>query len=106
MQETHDHLAALPHRRIDAGKYSLLRVIVSFPAQTKLKRCLEEDPDSENHPIASLNMTLVKQITRKLSPVDFLEGLENPLQCTGKRKRTTEALVLCKRRTKIKLNLN
>ena len=49
-------------------------------------------------------MTLVKQLTRKLSPVDFLEGLEDPLRDGGggKRKRGGEAL---KRRSKkIKLN--
>ncbi|KIJ99806.1 hypothetical protein K443DRAFT_8140 [Laccaria amethystina LaAM-08-1] len=103
VEETRSHLKALPHRRrSDAGKYSLLRVVASFPADTNLKRCLEEDPDEEGHPIASLNMTLVKQLTRKLSPVDFLEGLEDPLRCGGKRKRGGE--VPKRRSKKIKLN--
>jgi len=48
-------------------------------------------------------MNLVKQITRKLSPIDFLQGLEDPLQNTGKRKRG--AVETIKRRSKkIKLN--
>ncbi|EDR02945.1 uncharacterized protein LACBIDRAFT_307850 [Laccaria bicolor S238N-H82] len=75
VEETRSLLRALPHRRrSDAGKYSVLRVVASFPADTNLKRCVEEDPDEDDgHPIASLNMNLVKQLTRKLSPVDFLE---------------------------------
>ena len=87
VDETSQRLLALPNRRTDAGKYSLLRVVASFPADTNLKRCSEEDPDEDGHPIASLNMTLVKKITRRISPVDFLQGLEDPLQNTGKRKR-------------------
>jgi hypothetical protein len=94
-------LEALPHRRSDAGKYSLLRVVASFPAQTNLKRCLEEDPDDEGHPIAYLNMNFIKRLTRELSPVDFLEGLEKPQQSTGKRKRSGNE---SGRRTKLKLN--
>lgn len=98
-------LEALPHRRLDAGKYSLLRVVASFPAQTNLKRCLEEDPDKEGHPIAYLNMNFIKRITRELSPVDFLEGLEKPQQksqqSTSKRKRNANE---SGRRTKLKLN--
>ncbi|KAJ3505936.1 hypothetical protein NLJ89_g7152 [Agrocybe chaxingu] len=103
VKETSQRLLSLPHRRTDAGRYSLLRVVASFPADTHLKRCLEEDPDDEGHPIASLNMTLVKQVTRKLSPIDFLQGLEDPLQNTGKRKRG--GLDPLRRRSKkIKLN--
>ena len=64
-----------------------MRVVATFPAETKLKRCLEEDPDDDGHPIASLNMDLIKQITRKLSPVDFLDRLGRPQQTTGKRKK-------------------
>ncbi|KAF8970889.1 hypothetical protein BDZ97DRAFT_1694140 [Flammula alnicola] len=101
VDDTNRLLLSLPHRRTDAGKYSLLRVIASFPADTNLKRCLEEDPDADGHPIASLNMSLVKQITRRLSPIDFLEGLADPLQNAGKRKRGAEST---KRRVKIKLN--
>jgi hypothetical protein len=96
VDETNERLLALPHRRTtDAGKYGLLRVVASFPAETNLKRCLEEDPDDEGHPVASLNMSLVKQVTRRLSPVDFLQGLEDSLRrknnlSNGKRKRGIE----------------
>ncbi|CAA7263844.1 unnamed protein product [Cyclocybe aegerita] len=103
VKETNQKLLSLPYRRNDAGRYSLLRVVASFPAETHLKRCLEEDPDNEGHPIASLNMTLVKQVTRKLSPIDFLQGLEDPLQNTGKRKRGCSE-PLRRRSKKIKLN--
>ena len=95
MDETNKRLLALPNRRTDAGKYSLLRVVASFPAETNLKRCLEEDPDDNDdegrHPVASLNMSLVKQVTRRLSPIDFLQGLEDPLRNNNrKRKRGVE----------------
>ena len=91
MDETNKRLLALPHRRTDAGKYSLLRVVASFPAETNLKRCLEEDPDDEGHPIASLNMSLLKQVTRRHSPIDFLQGLEDSLRNKNmKRKRGVE----------------
>ncbi|KJA20635.1 hypothetical protein HYPSUDRAFT_141950 [Hypholoma sublateritium FD-334 SS-4] len=101
VDDTTRYLLALPHRRSDAGKFGLLRVVASFPADTNLKRCLEEDPDADGHPIASLNMALIKQVTKRLSPIDFLQGLEDPLQKAGKRKRGVETT---KRRTKIKLN--
>ncbi|PPR06272.1 hypothetical protein CVT24_000891 [Panaeolus cyanescens] len=84
IEETRRSLLSLPRRRTDAGKYSLLRVVVSFPAATNLKRGLEEDPDDEGHPIASLNVDLLKQVTRKLSPTDLLQGLEDPLKNSGK----------------------
>lgn len=84
MDETSRRLLVLPHRRTDAGKYSLLRIVASFPADTKLKRCLEEDPDGEGHPIATLNMSLVKEVTRQESPIDLLQELERN---KGKRKR-------------------
>jgi len=80
-------------------------VVASFPADTNLKRCLEEDPDVEGHPIATLNMNLLKQVTRKMSPIDFLQNLEKPLQHTGKRKRRPVAVEGSKKRLKIiKLN--
>ncbi len=59
------------------------------------------DPDADGHPIASLNMALVKQITKRLLPIDFLQGLENPLPKAGKRKRGVETT---KKHTKIELN--
>jgi hypothetical protein len=96
-------LAALPHRRSDAGKYSLLRVVASFPAQTHLKRCLEEDPDDEDHPIACLNMNFIQHLTRELSPMNFLENLKKPQRTTERRKRSaTESH--SRRPKKIKLN--
>ncbi|KAG5643748.1 hypothetical protein DXG03_009682 [Asterophora parasitica] len=88
-------LSMLPHRREDAGKYSLLRVVASFPAQTALKRCIEEDLDTQGHPIACLNMKYIKQLTKGLSPVDFLDGLEKATmsaQVVGKRTRKGSGL--------------
>ncbi|KDR71862.1 hypothetical protein GALMADRAFT_281689 [Galerina marginata CBS 339.88] len=105
IDETNEHLLALPHRRSDAGKYSLLRVVASFPAATNLKRCLEEDPDEDGHPIASLNMNLLKQITKRLSPIDFLQGLEDPLQHSGKRKRRGESIPTKRHAKKIRLHI-
>ena len=65
---------------------TVLRVVAPFPVDANLKRCLEEDPDVEGHPIATLNMNLLKQIVRKMSPIDFLQNIEEPLQHTGKLK--------------------
>ncbi|KAG6872270.1 hypothetical protein C0995_011369 [Termitomyces sp. Mi166 len=79
-----DSLASLPHRRSDVGTYSLLRVVASFPAQPGLKRCLEEDPDEQHHPVASLNVNFLKQLTKGLSPVNFLDGLEQKAASPGK----------------------
>ena len=62
-------------------------MIVSFPADVNLKRCLSEDPDKEGHPIATLNMELIKQLTRKMSPVDYLQVLQDPLLKEGAKKR-------------------
>ncbi|KAG5652567.1 hypothetical protein H0H81_004576 [Sphagnurus paluster] len=92
---TLQRLSNLPHRRTDAGKYSLLRIVASFPAQTGLKRCIEEDPDREGHPIACLNIKFLKQLTKGLSPVDFLDGLEKSAMSTqivGKRTRKGSGL--------------
>jgi DNA gyrase/topoisomerase IV subunit B len=60
---------------------------VSFPADVNLKRCLNEDPDKDGHPIATLNMELIKQLTRKMSPVDYLHVLQDPLLKEGAKKR-------------------
>lgn len=103
VEETNQRLLALPHRRTDAGRYSLLRIVASFPAEAHLKRCLEEDPDEEGHPIASLNMSLVKQVTRRLSPIDFLQGLEDPLRNNGKRKRGVENKTIGYHHKKLKI---
>lgn len=52
-----------------------------------LKRCLNEDPDTEGHPISTLNMELIKQLTKKMSPVDYLQVLQDPLLKDGAKKR-------------------
>ncbi|KAF9522898.1 hypothetical protein CPB83DRAFT_776352 [Crepidotus variabilis] len=109
IEKTTQSLLALPKRQqADAGRYSLLRVIVSFPADSDLKRCLHEDPDKDGHPIASLNMKLVKQITSKLSPKDFLQGLEDGISRgalgRGKRNRTDGSKSTSRPKKKIKLS--
>ncbi|KAG5731312.1 hypothetical protein E4T56_gene8114 [Termitomyces sp. T112] len=81
--KTLDSLSSLPHRRSDAGVYSLLRIVASFPAQPGLKRCFEEDPDDHHHPIASLNMNFLKLLTKRLSPVNFLDSLEEKVATSG-----------------------
>ena len=67
-----------------------MRVIASFPAEPRLKRCLLEDPDVDRHPIACLDMGLVKRITEKLSPTYFLRELERPPLDSQQRRRRVE----------------
>jgi hypothetical protein len=85
IDDTLKHLAALPNKCEDAGKYSLLRAIASFPASVDLGRCADkkypkaaEDLEDTNdgHPIATLDMTLIKEVTKIIPPVDFLERLQ------------------------------
>jgi hypothetical protein len=80
-------LLELPNRRTDAGKYSLLRVIASFPARPRLKPYAGKDCDKEGHPIATLNMDLVKSVTENLSPQSFLEELQGRRDSTSTSKR-------------------
>ncbi|KAJ7429860.1 hypothetical protein FB451DRAFT_1114963 [Mycena latifolia] len=65
---TIDHLLALPGKRLDAGEYSLLRVVASFPGETRLERgngTLRNMPFyNDKHPIASLNMSLLAEVTK------------------------------------------
>ncbi|KAF8635332.1 hypothetical protein AX15_000451 [Amanita polypyramis BW_CC] len=86
-EDTCHRLQALPNKCEDheAGTYSLLRVITSFPARADLGRCIDEkdlesgldlEDTEDGHPIAILNMELVKEVTKNLSPVNFLESLE------------------------------
>ncbi|KAF8808854.1 hypothetical protein BYT27DRAFT_7285678 [Phlegmacium glaucopus] len=103
VDETNRRLLALPHRRTDAGKYSLLRIVASFPAETKLSRSFGEDPDDEGHPVASLDMSLVKKVTAELSPTRFLQRLQDLSK--GKRKRGAEYTKTTRSQTK-KLKLN
>jgi hypothetical protein len=67
---------------------------------------LEEDPDSEGHSIATLNIELLKQLTRKMSPVDLLQTLEDRWRLGGKkRKRTGENSVPVQEKPKKKMRL-
>lgn len=88
-------LLALPRKKTEAGKYSLLRVVASFPGQAKMKRCIEKDPDQDGHPIATLNMELVNKITEKLSPSNILrktkaQEVQEVKKTNGKRKKEKE----------------
>ncbi|KAJ6629879.1 hypothetical protein B0H10DRAFT_1746999, partial [Mycena sp. CBHHK59/15] len=62
-------------RRTDAGKYSLLRVIVSFPAETKMSRggtLKNMALYCDEHPIASLNIGYLATRTKNMAPKNFL----------------------------------
>lgn len=113
--DTANFLSRLPRRRTDAGRFSLLRVIASFPAEPRLKRCMLEDPDVDRHPIACLDMGLVERLTKGFSPTNFLQGLEKSLLESQqrlqvrKRKRETAGVPVghgegSKKRKKINLN--
>ncbi|KAJ7159583.1 hypothetical protein C8R46DRAFT_1224169 [Mycena filopes] len=68
-------LKALPGRRADVGSCGVLRVVVSFPGETRLKRgATLDDMDfyHDEHPIASLNMPLLAEMTKDLAPRNFL----------------------------------
>lgn len=41
-----------------------------------MNRFIERDADEEGHPIATLNMDLVKNVTKRLTPQAFLEKYE------------------------------
>ncbi|KAJ7141998.1 hypothetical protein C8R46DRAFT_920591 [Mycena filopes] len=72
-------LLALPNRRYDAGIYSLLRVVVSFPGEARPSRAA---PPAE-HPLASLNIQYLAAMTRDLEPKDFLTTIRNSPLFTG-----------------------
>ncbi|KAJ7098652.1 hypothetical protein B0H15DRAFT_797342 [Mycena belliarum] len=76
-----DLLLDLPDKRLDAGKYSLLRVIASFPGETRLERghtTLKDMPFYDDaHPIASLNMTLLAEVTKDMKPQNFIRDLKH-----------------------------
>ena len=65
-------MEALPNKCQDAGRFSLLRVVASFPANVELERLIDKDEDK--HHIGILNIELVKQVTRDKCPEDFLEN--------------------------------
>ncbi|KAK2467560.1 hypothetical protein APHAL10511_000415 [Amanita phalloides] len=105
VQDTLSRLEALPNRCEGAGKYSLLRAVVSFPARADLGRCINKtDADAitdledaqDGHPIAILNMHLVKEVTKGISPVNFLDSLERGK--SGKSGKSGKRLVTLKRK--------
>ncbi|KAJ7211019.1 hypothetical protein C8J57DRAFT_1017496, partial [Mycena rebaudengoi] len=72
-------LSQLEERResVDTGKYNVLRVIVSFPGETRLNRgeSLEDMDfyrDKDQHPIASLNMGHLGKLTEDMEPKKYL----------------------------------
>ena len=69
-------MGKLPNRHDDAsaGECSLLRVVASFPARSEFVK--KEHWKGDKHPIASLNMEFVKQVTKDLSPLNILENHE------------------------------
>ncbi|KAJ7133764.1 hypothetical protein C8R43DRAFT_894992, partial [Mycena crocata] len=84
---THE-LLRLPGRRADAGTYSLLRVIVSFPGDTKVSRGRELKNsvfyhDVDKHPLASLNMQYLAAMTRNIEPKEFLTTIKNSPDFVG-----------------------
>ncbi|KAK0461520.1 hypothetical protein IW261DRAFT_1614251 [Armillaria novae-zelandiae] len=64
-------LESLPNRRRSAGTCSVLHVVASLDADTKLD-CLDLDDD---HPIAELNTRFVQSITEKFSAKNILEDV-------------------------------
>ncbi|KAF8737072.1 hypothetical protein AX14_013518 [Amanita brunnescens Koide BX004] len=96
VQDTQNLLDALPNRCDDAGRYGLLRAIASFPARADLGRCIDKKDLSakinledavDKHPIAVLNMELMKRITKNMSPANFLQSLEPSGKKVAGRKR-------------------
>ncbi|KAJ7113002.1 hypothetical protein C8R44DRAFT_882038 [Mycena epipterygia] len=74
------HLLKLPGRRDDLGKYSLLRVIVSFPGETRVSRgknLTNSHFYDDEHPLAVLNMQYLAAMTRNMEPKHFLTTIEN-----------------------------
>ncbi|KAK0479143.1 hypothetical protein IW261DRAFT_1626316 [Armillaria novae-zelandiae] len=67
----HQLLESLPNRRQSAGACSVLHVVASLNADTKLDH-LDLDDD---HPIAELNTHFVQSITKKFSTKNILEDV-------------------------------
>jgi len=65
----------------------------------------ERDPDQEGHPVASLNMDLVKRVTRNLSPQALLEGpgfqTLSPSKGDKRKRKTKEESVLRRKKLEI-----
>lgn len=66
-------LEALPSRRVDVGKHSILRVLASLRADPQLDRIV--DAASPDPSLASLNVQYVQSITKMMSPKDLLEDV-------------------------------
>ncbi|KAJ6487603.1 hypothetical protein C8R45DRAFT_868593 [Mycena sanguinolenta] len=92
----HKFLSKLPNRqKEDAGAYSLLRVVASFPGETAITEQSRrqtgtlanmrfwDDVDGE-HPLASLNILYLADITKGMAPENYLTGIRNaprPREC-------------------------
>ncbi|KAJ6487596.1 hypothetical protein C8R45DRAFT_993714, partial [Mycena sanguinolenta] len=85
----HKFLSKLPKRQEeDAGTYSLLRVVASFPGETAITEQSRrktgtlanmrfwDDLDGE-HPLASLNILYLADITKGMAPENYLTGIRN-----------------------------
>ncbi|KAJ7152446.1 hypothetical protein C8R46DRAFT_1302822 [Mycena filopes] len=73
-------LKALPGRRADVGSCGVLRVVVSFPGETRVQRGATLDNMDfydDEHPIASLNMPLLAEMTKDLAPRNFLSMVKS-----------------------------
>ncbi len=68
-------MKSLPDGCDDAGSYGLLRVIATFPARADVSNW-KNWKENGDHPIATLNMELVKEVTKDLSPLNILEKRE------------------------------
>jgi len=75
VRKTRDRLKGLPDGFDEAGSFSLLRVIASFPAHADINNG-QNWKGNDDHPIATLNMDFVKEITKDLSPLNILENRE------------------------------
>ncbi|KIL61574.1 hypothetical protein M378DRAFT_166683 [Amanita muscaria Koide BX008] len=87
-QDTRKLLGELPDRCDDAGECSLLRVVASFPARPEFAK--RDHWKGDKHPIASLNMEFVKQVTKNLSPLNILKNHERDWSPSSKRMRDSE----------------
>lgn len=95
-----------------------MRAIASFPARADLGRCIDKkDPGAkmdledavDKHPIATLNMDLMKKVTKNMSPANFLESLEPSGKKVAGRKRkrasqVAESSYSGRKRSRVSLN--
>lgn len=88
-----------------------MRAIAAFPARADLGRCVDENLQDavDKHPIATLNMELMKRVTKNMSPANFLESLEPSGKKVAGRKRKRASQVAessnnGRKRSKVSLN--